>query len=86
MNLSFSLALNSLFPHIEQNGIGLKTPISNFGRQMPFSSHNCMARPSLGLDKTSVGNALYCITSHLIKTNAFAYDSQGCLNHCSNIL
>jgi hypothetical protein len=85
MNLSFSLALNSLFPHIEQNKIGLKTPISSFGRQMPSFFHNCMARPSLGFHKTSVGNTLYCITSHLIETNAFAYDSQGRSNHCSNI-
>jgi hypothetical protein len=79
MNLSFSHAFNPLFPHIKRNGKGFETPIRNFGCPVPSSFHNCLARPSLGLHKTSI--ELLCIASlatlprpQKTKTNASPYD------------
>jgi len=66
MNLSFSPTLNSSFPHIEQNGTRFKTPTNNFAHLVPSFFHNLMARPSLKFHKTSIGDTLYCITSHPI--------------------
>jgi hypothetical protein len=64
MNLSFSLAFNSSFPHIERNGIGFETFVGSFALSMPFSFHNHMVGPFLGLHRTLVGDTLYCITGH----------------------
>jgi hypothetical protein len=66
MNLSFSHALNSSIPHIEQKGIGFETPTNNFGYHVASSFHNRMAKLFLGLHKASIKYTLYSITGHLV--------------------
>ncbi len=65
MNLSFSFALNSSFPHIGRNGTGFRTSANSFGHPMPSSFHNCMAKSSLRLHKTSIGYTLCYISGYL---------------------
>jgi len=59
INISFSLALNSSFPHIERNGTRFGTFAHNFGHLMPSYFYNHMVGPSLRLHKALVGDILY---------------------------
>jgi len=63
INFSFSIDLNASWPQIGQYGIGLGTPIGNFGDPSTLAFHNWIRGPYVGLQMLSVNETLYCITS-----------------------